>query len=51
MRAPRSYALAGPAYLAALLAVDTQVGRDGQYALGALTWLVLLGALDRKSVV
>jgi hypothetical protein len=45
MRAPRWYALAGPAYLAALLAADTQVGRGGQYALGALTWLVLLGAL------
>jgi hypothetical protein len=42
---PRTYALAGPAYLAALLAVDTQVGRGGQYALGALTWLVLVGAL------
>ncbi|MES1247352.1 MAG: hypothetical protein ABUS54_06745 [Actinomycetota bacterium] len=39
------YAAAGPAYLAALLAVDTQVGRGGQYALGALTWLVLLAAL------
>ena len=26
MRVPRSYALLGPAYLAALLAVDTQVG-------------------------
>jgi hypothetical protein len=34
-----------PAYLAALLAVDTQVGRGGQAALGALTWLVLLVAL------
>jgi hypothetical protein len=34
-----------PAYLAALLAVDTQAGRGGQYALGALTWLVLLAAL------
>jgi len=42
---PRTYALAGPAYLAALLAVDTQVGRGGQYALGALTWLVLVCAL------
>jgi hypothetical protein len=41
----RWYAAAGPAYLAALLAVDTQVGRGGQLALGALTWLVLLGAL------
>ena len=41
----RWYAVAGPAYLAALLAVDTQIGRGGQYALGALTWLVLLAAL------
>jgi hypothetical protein len=39
------YAILGPAYLAALLAVDTQVGRGGQYALGALTWVVLLCAL------
>jgi hypothetical protein len=45
MRAPRWYALAGPAYLAALLAIDTQVGRGGQYALGAITWLLLLCAL------
>jgi hypothetical protein len=43
--APRWYALAGPAYLAALLAVDTQVGLHAQYALGAVTWLVLLAAL------
>jgi hypothetical protein len=42
---PRWYALAGPAYLAALLAADTQVGLDGQIALGALTWVVLLAAL------
>ena len=32
------------AYLAALLAVDTQVELPGQLALGALTWLVLLAA-------
>jgi hypothetical protein len=32
------------AYLAALLAVDTRVGLHGQYALGALTWLVLAAA-------
>jgi hypothetical protein len=32
------------AYLAALLAVDTQVDLHGQLALGALTWLVLLVA-------
>jgi hypothetical protein len=39
------YAALGPAYLATLLAVDTQVGRGGQYALGALTWIVLACAL------
>jgi hypothetical protein len=33
------------AYLAALLAVDTQVGRGGQALLGLLTWVVLLVAL------
>jgi hypothetical protein len=42
---PRWYAAAGPAYLAALLAVDTQVDFHGQLALGALTWVVLLAAL------
>ena len=42
---PRWYALAGPAYLAALLAVDTQVGLHVQYILGAITWVVLLIAL------
>jgi hypothetical protein len=42
---PRAYALAGPAYLAALLAADTQVDYHGQLALGALTWIVLLSAL------
>jgi hypothetical protein len=42
---PRWYAAAGPAFLAVLLAVDTQVRLEGQLALGALTWLVLLGAL------
>jgi hypothetical protein len=41
----RWYALAGPAYLAVLLAVDTQASYAGQLALGALTWLVLLAAL------
>jgi hypothetical protein len=45
MNVPRAYAAAGPAYLAALLAADTQVGIGGQRALGALTWLVLLSAL------
>jgi hypothetical protein len=42
---PRWYAVAGPAYLGALLAVDTQVGYRGQLALGALTWIVLAFAL------
>ncbi len=32
------------AYLATLLAVDTQVDLPGQLALGALTWIVLLAA-------
>ena len=45
MKLPRWYAAAGPAYLAALLAVDTQVSLHGQLALGALTWLLLLAAL------
>jgi hypothetical protein len=42
---PRSYAVAGPAYLGLLLAVDTQVGFHGQLLLGGLTWIVLLAAL------
>jgi len=41
VRHARAVAVLGPAYLALLLAADTQVGRDGQRALGALTWLVL----------
>src|SRR6059058_3771953 len=45
MSVPRRYALAGPAYLAALLAVDTQVGLHGQLVLGGSTWLLLLAAL------
>jgi hypothetical protein len=45
IRVPRWYAAAGPAYLAALLAVDTQVGLHLQYVLGAVTWIVLLRAL------
>jgi len=45
VKLPRWYAAAGPAYLAALLAVDTQVSLHGQLALGALTWLLLLAAL------
>jgi hypothetical protein len=42
---PRWYAVAGPLYLASLLALDTQVGHLGQLALGAVTWIVLLVAL------
>ena len=45
MSVPRWYAAAGPAYLAALLAVDTQSAYAGQIGLGALTWIVLLVAL------
>ena len=39
--------LAGPLYLAALLAVDTQVGIWGQRGLGVLTWVALFLALRR----
>jgi hypothetical protein len=42
---PRWYVVAGPAYIAALLAVDTQVGLRMQLALGALTWLVLFASI------
>jgi hypothetical protein len=42
---PRSYAVVLPAYLAGLLAVDTQLGLRGQLALGALTFAVLAAAL------
>jgi hypothetical protein len=42
---PRFYAAVGPAYLAALLAADTQVGYGGQLVLGALTWVVLAAGL------
>ncbi|HVH52347.1 MAG TPA: hypothetical protein VM690_09395, partial [Gaiellaceae bacterium] len=42
---PRWYAAAGPAYLAALLAVDTQATYAEQIGLGVLTSLVLLAAL------
>jgi hypothetical protein len=42
---PRRYALLLPAYLAGLLAIDTQVGLEGQLALGALTIVVLAAAL------
>jgi hypothetical protein len=42
---PRWYAAAGPAYLAVLLAIDTQVGLHVQLVLGAITCLVLLAAI------
>jgi hypothetical protein len=41
----RLYALAGPAFLALLLALDTHAGHGAQAALGVVTWLVLLAAL------
>ena len=45
MIVPRWYVVAGPAYIAALLAVDTQVSLGVQLALGAVTWLVLVAAI------
>ena len=45
MTIPRWYAIALPVYLAALLALDTQVALRGQLALGALTFVVLVAAL------
>jgi hypothetical protein len=42
---PRWYTLALPAYLAVLLAVDTQATLHEQWLLGALTWCVLVAAL------
>jgi hypothetical protein len=45
MTVPRWYAAALPAYLAALLAVDTQVGWDAQIGLGVLTIAALLAVL------
>jgi len=42
---PRWYAAAGPAYIAALLAIDTQVGLRVQLALGVVTWLVLFASI------
>jgi hypothetical protein len=45
MSPPRWYAVALPAYLAALLAVDTQVGSGVQIGLGVLTFAVLAAAL------
>jgi len=47
---PPVQALAGAAYLAALLAVDHAASRSGQLALGLLTWAVLLAALSRLSL-
>ncbi|MGZ8716051.1 MAG: hypothetical protein ACXWYO_02960 [Gaiellaceae bacterium] len=45
MSVPRWYAAAGPAYIAVLLAVDTQVGLAAQIGLGVVTWIVLLAAI------
>jgi hypothetical protein len=45
MTVPSRYAVVLPAYLAALLALDTQVSLHGQLALGALTFVVLAAAL------
>lgn len=42
---PRRYAVAGPAYLAFLLALDTQASYPEQIALGVVTWAVLFAAL------
>ena len=51
MIVPRRYAIVLPAYLAALLAVDTQVGLRGQLALGLLTFGVLVVALRPLSAL
>ena len=45
MIVPRWYAVALPAYLAALLALDTQVGRDAQIGLGVVTFAVLAATI------
>lgn len=45
MTVPRRYAIVLPAYLAGLLALDTQVSLHGQIALGVLTFAVLAAAL------
>jgi hypothetical protein len=42
---PRRYAVVLPAYLAGLLALDTQVSFHGQLALGGLSFVVLAAAL------
>ena len=51
MIVPRRYAVVLPAYLAVLLAVDTQVGLRGQLALGVLTFAVLAVALRPLSAL
>jgi hypothetical protein len=51
MSVPRWYAIALPAYLAGLLALDTQVSLHGQLALGALTLVVLAMALRPLSTL
>ena len=51
MIVPRRYAVVLPAYLAVLLAVDTQVGLPGQLALGVLTFAVLAVALRPLSAL
>ena len=48
MTVPRRYAVVLPAYLAALLAIDTQVSLDGQLVLGVLTFIVLAAASRRS---
>ena len=45
MHVPRGYAVVGPAYGGAVLALYTHGGVVGERALGVLTWVVLLGAL------
>lgn len=51
MSAPRWYAAAGPAFLAVLLAVDTQAGLGEQIALGVVTWAVLVAAIWRLDAI
>ena len=51
MSVPRWYAAAGPAYLAALLALDTRAGIWEQRTLGLVTWVVLLAALRPLSAL
>jgi hypothetical protein len=50
VRNPAARAAAIAAYLAALLAVDTQVTLHEQLVLGALTWLVLIAVLRTLTV-